>query len=110
MEYSIPGMNELLRVRRRQLLGANPTIQGCNIGNPEADDRTYFNLVAEGRSSKEIAEVLFISVRAVESHRANIVAKLHLTSTADMVRYALREGHVEEEPVKSGSAPGPTDQ
>ena len=51
-------------------------------------------LIPEGKSNKEIAEILFISVRTVESHRAAILKKLKLKNTADLVKYALQRGYV----------------
>ena len=45
--------------------------------------------ISEGLCSKEIANVLYISVRTVETHRRNILSKLNLKNTAEMVRYAL---------------------
>lgn len=55
-------------------------------------EREVVQLLAEGRTSKEVAVALDISPRTVESHRANIMTKLRLTSLADLVRYAIRNG------------------
>jgi len=49
-------------------------------------------LVAEGKANKDIASLLCISTRTVETHRANIMRKLSLNKTADLVRYALLSG------------------
>jgi DNA-binding CsgD family transcriptional regulator len=49
------------------------------------------NLVAEGRTSKQIAQLLLLSVRTVEHHRANAMKKLDLKSTADLIKHALQE-------------------
>ncbi len=49
-------------------------------------------LVAEGRTSQEVADRLFISVRTVETHRKHIMEKLDLHTPADLVKYALRQG------------------
>ena len=46
--------------------------------------------VAEGRINKEIAQRLNISVKTVETHRASAMRKLKLRTTADLVRYAVR--------------------
>jgi DNA-binding NarL/FixJ family response regulator len=51
-------------------------------------------LITDGKSNKEIAELLFVSVRTIESHRASILDKLNLKSTADIVKYAIRKGYV----------------
>ena len=55
-------------------------------------EREVFELVAEGRSSKEIAEVLSIGPATVETHRAHLLQKLRLHSTLEVVRYATRRG------------------
>ena len=49
-------------------------------------------LLAEGKSSKEIATRLHISVRTADTHRRNIVRKLNLHSVAELTKYAIREG------------------
>lgn len=49
-------------------------------------------LFAEGYSYKQIAEKLFISVRTVETHKKNILEKLQLENTVDLVKYAIQEG------------------
>ena len=52
-------------------------------------------LIAEGHTNRQIAEVLSISVRTVESHRANLMGKLGLHSRVELVRYAKRHGFLE---------------
>jgi DNA-binding NarL/FixJ family response regulator len=56
-------------------------------------ERQILKLVAEGKTSEEIARLLFISSRTVQNHRANIMKKLNLTRTADLIKYALRRGY-----------------
>jgi DNA-binding NarL/FixJ family response regulator len=56
-------------------------------------EREIIKLIAEGKSSKEVAELLFISSRTVQHHRANIMRKLNLKKTADLVKYALQKGY-----------------
>jgi DNA-binding NarL/FixJ family response regulator len=58
-------------------------------------ERETVQLIAEGKSNKEIAEVFGISVKTVETHRAAIMRKLKLDSMAALVRYAVRNGIVE---------------
>lgn len=55
-------------------------------------EREVLQLAAEGQSNPEIANRLGISVRTVETHRANVMHKLDLRSQTDLVRYALRRG------------------
>jgi two-component system, NarL family, response regulator NreC len=55
-------------------------------------EREIFQLVAEGRSSKEIAALLSLSPTTVETHRAHIMQKLDLHNTAELVLYAVRRG------------------
>jgi DNA-binding NarL/FixJ family response regulator len=50
------------------------------------------NLVAEGKTSKEIADLLSISVRTVKTHRQHIMKKLDLHDRTELVRYAFRRG------------------
>ncbi|MFI7053227.1 response regulator [Streptosporangium canum] len=52
-------------------------------------------LIAEGNSTKEIAETLVISVKTVDRHRANILQKLGMRDRLDLTRYAIRAGLVE---------------
>ncbi len=55
-------------------------------------EREVFQLIAEGRTNKEIADLLFLSVGTVETHRARIMEKLDVHSTAELVLYAVRRG------------------
>jgi two-component system response regulator FixJ len=55
-----------------------------------AAEEKVLQLVAEGRSNKEIAYMLDRSVRTIENHRHRLMKKLKLTSTADMVKFALK--------------------
>ncbi|MBW2278894.1 MAG: response regulator transcription factor [Deltaproteobacteria bacterium] len=55
-------------------------------------EREVVQLLAEGASTREIAGKLFISVKTVETHRANIMRKLGLRSVAELTKYAIREG------------------
>lgn len=53
-------------------------------------EREVVQLLAEGKSNKEIAEILYISVKTVETHRSHLMEKLNLHSISDLVRYAVR--------------------
>ena len=58
-------------------------------------EQQVMRLLAEGISTKEIAEKLFISPKTVENHRASIMGKLNLHSTMELVRYAVRLGLID---------------
>lgn len=57
-------------------------------------EREILKLIAEGKSNKEIGDLLFISVRTVERHRANMMSKLNIRKTAELVQYALRKHYI----------------
>ena len=52
-------------------------------------------LIAEGKSSREIAELLVVSIKTVERHRADIFHRLGLRDRVDLTRYAIRRGLIE---------------
>lgn len=58
-------------------------------------EQEVLTLIAEGDTSREIALALNISVKTVESHRANIMEKLNLHNRIDLTRYAIRKGLIE---------------
>jgi two-component system, NarL family, response regulator NreC len=60
-----------------------------------AREREIVQLLAEGKSNKEVADALGISVRTAETHRASILRKLSLDSIAGLVRYAIRNKIIE---------------
>jgi DNA-binding NarL/FixJ family response regulator len=70
------------------------------VSNPAAvkplspRERQVVQLVAEGKSTKQIAELLNISVKTAEFHRGRVMAKLNIHDTAGLVRYAIRQGLV----------------
>lgn len=55
-------------------------------------EREVLQLIAEGRTTKEIAAALFVSVKTVETHRQQLMEKLDLRSVAELTKYAIREG------------------
>jgi DNA-binding NarL/FixJ family response regulator len=86
--YLSPGLSELLLdayVNRREPV-ADPL-------SPR--ERQVLQLVAEGKTTKEVAVVLDISVKTADSHRTRLMKKLDIHETAGLVRYAIRRGMVE---------------
>lgn len=72
-------------------------LAGCDSHEPCLADRErqVLQLVAEGKTSKDIADLLHISVKTAESHRAHVMEKLQIHDTAGLVRYAIREGLIQ---------------
>lgn len=58
-------------------------------------ERQVLQLVAEGKTSKEIATILGISIKTAESHRSKIMERLDIHDTAGLVRYAIRHGLIQ---------------
>jgi RNA polymerase sigma factor (sigma-70 family) len=58
-------------------------------------ERIVVQLIAEGHSNREISEILHVSVKTVEAQRASAMKKLQLTSTAALVRYAIRNKFIQ---------------
>lgn len=92
--------------------GVAPPLEEPNDGAPAVTsryetltprEREVLQLVGEGLTSAQIAARLFLSPRTIDAHRRNILAKLDLTTPADLVRYALRRG------LSPGSAPPPNE-
>lgn len=67
-----------------------------HVSNPvdllTSREREILTLIAEGKTNKEIANALGLSVYTVESHRGSVMEKLNLHNTGDIVRFALRNG------------------
>jgi two-component system response regulator NreC len=62
-----------------------------------AREREVLRLLALGHTNQQIAKTLYISVRTAETHRAHIMQKLRLSTRAELVRYALSEGLLDEQ-------------
>jgi two-component system response regulator NreC len=59
-------------------------------------EREVLRLLALGHTNQEIAKMLYLSVRTVETHRAHIMQKLRLSTRAELVRHAIDQGLLEE--------------
>jgi DNA-binding NarL/FixJ family response regulator len=77
----------------RQSAGAEPRLPQRN--RLTTREREVVQLLAEGKSSKEVAVALNISVKTAETHRANIMRKLELHSVSELVRYAIKNQIIE---------------
>ena len=78
---------DLIRAFRE---GGSPEKEGLRKTSPR--EREILQLLAEGRSGKEIAAILGISPRTVEFHKYRMMEKLHIKSNAELVQYAVKHG------------------
>ncbi len=58
-------------------------------------EREVLRLVAEGRTNRQIADALFVSIKTVQTHRDHIMKKLHMHDRTELVKYAIRKGLIE---------------
>ena len=63
-----------------------------SLQNLTGREREILQLIAEGVSNRKIAENLYISIKTVESHKANLMEKLDIHSVAELTKYAIRKG------------------
>ena len=77
---------------REQAIGAVPAADAQAQERLTARQREILQLIAEGRTTKQIAQVLTLSAKTVEMHRAQLMERLDIHDVAGLVRYALRTG------------------
>ena len=107
-ECAFQELNQALDAVRKGQTYLSPQIAGTVVHdyrnrllseNNEKDlttkEREVLQLIAEGRSTKEIAARLFVSVKAIEGRRRRLMEKLQITTVAGLVKYAIREGLTE---------------
>ena len=87
--YLSPAISDVL-VQEFRESGAAPYASPNNTLTPR--ERESLQLFAEGLTAKEVSVKLGISTKTAETHRANLMAKLNLTSAAELTKHALREG------------------
>jgi len=86
--YLSPGVAGVV-VRAMQSRAVEPSSQAPELTPRE---REVLQLVAEGRTTRDIAHRLHVSVKTIETHRKQIMDKLELRSVAELTKYAVREG------------------
>jgi DNA-binding NarL/FixJ family response regulator len=81
-----------------ELRGGQPGQEAQEAGwhKLSARQREVLQMIAEGRSTKEIGELLHISPKTVETHRAELMRRLDIFDVAGLTRYAMREGLISE--------------
>lgn len=85
--------NKITEVLIRDYLSKEEKVRD---NSPELSEREseILKLKAEGKSTREISDMLFISVKTVGTHKQHILEKLNLKSTADLIKYAIKKGIV----------------
>jgi two-component system, NarL family, response regulator NreC len=80
-----------------RMVAADAEARAAAAADPLSErEREVLRLLALGHTNQEIAKMLYISVRTAETHRAHIMQKLRLSTRAELVRYALAQGLLEE--------------
>ena len=89
--YFGPQAAKVLAERFQSPAGTNPD-PGDPYGTLTAREREVFHLVIEGKTTKEVAKALQISVKTADNHRSRVLEKLRAHNTAELVRYAAKKG------------------
>ena len=90
--YSQPILQSIVNQLMNKKKGVKKNLIGQNLTKREVE---VLKLIAEEKSNKEIADLLFISTRTVDAHRRNLLEKLQAKNTASLVKHALRLGLIE---------------
>jgi DNA-binding NarL/FixJ family response regulator len=93
--YIGPSVSELVR---RMMIEPD---KGDSLDGLSEREREVLQLIAEGHSTKEIADKLSISVKTAETHRSNLMLKLNLHGIAGLTRYAIDHGMIKSGPNRS---------
>jgi DNA-binding NarL/FixJ family response regulator len=106
-DYAFDELEKVIRTVMANKVYLSPDISGVVVDSyvrrtpkPESTafsllsdrEREVLQLVAEGKTAKEIAEHLHVSIKTVETHRTNIMTKLNIHRVAELTKYAIREG------------------
>ncbi len=97
----VGAIREVLRGAVYLSPGISKTVVDAYMGRSELPpdpltdrERQVLQLVAEGKTTKGVAEILGLSVKTADSHRTRIMQKLQIHETASLVRYAIRRGFI----------------
>jgi DNA-binding NarL/FixJ family response regulator len=77
-----------------ELMINNMALEGSQVKKLSERETEILNLVSEGKTTKEIADILFISTRTVETHRVNMMKKLDVQNTAGLIKKAAHLGYI----------------
>jgi len=98
----VQAVHEVMRGGRYLSPGISEAVVQAYLGKTDlpsdpltSREREVLQLIAEGKKTKEIAGLLGVSVKTVESHRTRLMEKLDIRQTAGLVRYAIRRGLIQ---------------
>jgi DNA-binding NarL/FixJ family response regulator len=83
---------EVADLGERDAMASGSGPESAAVPSPSPREQEVLQLLAEGRSSQGIAESLHLSIKTVETHRAQLMSKLQVRSVAELTKYAIREG------------------
>ncbi len=87
--YLSPGITDIMV---QNYISGSPAGESIIFSVLSPREREVLQLIAEGKTSNQIAEQLHVSVKTVETHRATILNKLNIRSVAELTKFAIREG------------------
>lgn len=87
--YLSPGITDIMV---QNFISGSPAGESIIFSVLSPREREVLQLIAEGKTSNQIAEQLHVSVKTVETHRATILNKLNIRSVAELTKFAIREG------------------
>jgi DNA-binding NarL/FixJ family response regulator len=98
----VQAVHEVMRGGRYLSPGISEAVVQAYLGKTDlpsdpltSREREVLHLIAEGKKTKEIAGLLGVSVKTIESHRTRLMEKLDIRQTAGLVRYAIRRGLIQ---------------
>jgi DNA-binding NarL/FixJ family response regulator len=87
--YLSPGVTDVVV---KDLVHGSPDANASVFSVLTAREREVLQLMAEGRTTNQIADNLHVSVKTIETHRQHVMNKLKIQSVAELTKYAIREG------------------
>jgi two-component system, NarL family, response regulator NreC len=84
--------NQITEMIENDQVTSSHGMKSMDNGLLSGREREVLQLVAEGKTSNQIAEKLHISAKTVETHRQQVMFKLHIKNVAELTKYAVREG------------------
>ncbi len=94
-DYYSKSISNIILKRYLNQPGTTTAIRNHPTGNLSDRELEVLRLFAESYTNQEIANKLFVSIRTVESHKNNIMRKINLKTTVDMVKFAIRNNLIE---------------